>query len=443
MRDAATELLDSDLGQSVLDSFPDPALLLDLDHRIRSVNQAYRRAFASADAPIGRRCYEVLHRRGVACDPEGAECPVRECAVRERSVRCLHVHQGPAQEEYQRVSVHPIRRKDGEMVGFLHTFRALTAASAVPHPHRLVGRSRVFRTLLDELRRAAESDVPVLLIGESGSGRRLAGSTIHCLGERRRGELVSVDAAALTLPVEGAPTPSPTLATSVWKERVGAARGGSLLVHEIDELPRLLQAELLALEERESRGEVVRAAAGSRGSVRLIGTTSRSLEALARSGRLLPALQARLALLPIRVPPLRERMDDLPLLVDSLLERLSEGRSTDLDPEARNLLSGYRFPGNVGELQGLLERASLLAEGGTIGAEHLQHAWGPGEALVDAMRPGAEILPLADVERRYLEWAVSTFPGNNSELARRLGVGERTLYRKLQELRGRSSGADF
>jgi DNA-binding NtrC family response regulator len=159
---------------------------------------------------------------------------------------------------------------------------------------------------------------------------------------------------------------------------------------------------------------------------------------LLRSGALLGELHERLSVAPIRVPALRDRMEDLPLLVDSLLERIAGAPGTEVAPEARDLLAAGRYPGNVAELLHRLERAFLLAEGGPLRAEHLSGGRWPLASMPEGPRAEAEILALAEVERRYLEWALAAFSGSRGELAAKLGVAERTLFRKLRRLKSRA-----
>jgi len=436
MQRLATELLDSDLIRSVLDGFSDPAFLLDRDHRIRQVNAAWLRRFSGGPAVVGRHCHEVLHREPVACDAAGHDCPLVDCAARERSVHCLHVHAGPEHPEHHHVSVHPVRVHGGDLVGFLQTFHLLRASSAVPHPRRLVGRSPAFLALLDALRRAAGHELPVLLVGEPGTGKRLAAETLRELGERRRGPLVRLDATGLAEPAGAARPSSPPSTLAAWSDHLAAARGGTLVVHEIGDLPRPLQADLSERLGRFEHREPSRDT--DPGDFRMVATTSGEATALVRSGALLGELHQRLALATIRVPALRERMEDLPLLVDSLLERIADGAPIEIAPEARELLAGFRYPGNVAELLRLLERAVLIADGTTLSPEHLRDARTPCASLPEVPRPCDAILPLAEVERRYLLWALEAFHGSRGELAGRLGVAERTLFRKLRELKSRA-----
>ncbi len=158
-------------------------------------------------------------------------------------------------------------------------------------------------------------------------------------------------------------------------------------------------------------------------------------------------LYFRINTFPITVPPLRERTGDLPLLVDSLLKRVARNRSLSLSPAAMRVLLAHRFPGNVRELRNVLERASLMCDGELIGVEHLPaeltaptHAeppaldTGPGPQPTSARAEEEGALDLGEVQRQALLRAVRSHRGSRRELARRLGISERTLYRRLREI---------
>ena len=136
------------------------------------------------------------------------------------------------------------------------------------------------------------------------------------------------------------------------------------------------------------------------------------------------------------LPALRERIEDLPLLIESLLQRVASGRRLRLSEAALAVLSRYDFPGNIRELRNILERAALLCDGRTILPEHLPDECRRSQGSVQAAAGmPSEILPLDDMGRRYLLWALARFHGDKRSLSERLGISERTLYRKLQGAR--------
>jgi DNA-binding NtrC family response regulator len=153
-----------------------------------------------------------------------------------------------------------------------------------------------------------------------------------------------------------------------------------------------------------------------------------------RGGAFRRDLYHRIAAFPIRLPPLRERREDLPLLVETIARRFGCDSLSRFHPDALAALAAYSFPGNVRELQNVLQRACLLAGPGTVLVEHL-----PDEVVASAAsgiaqsRPG-EIVTLEEAEKRYLRWALATFHGDRRALAERLGLTERTLYRKISDI---------
>jgi DNA-binding NtrC family response regulator len=206
-----------------------------------------------------------------------------------------------------------------------------------------------------------------------------------------------------------------------------------LFLDEVGDIPLALQVKLLRLIETRT----FRRVGGTeprRSDFLLICATHRDLGHMAAEGAFRRDLYHRISAFPIPLPALRERREDLPLLVESIAGRLERGAAARFHADTLAALDSYAFPGNVRELQNVVERALLLAQDGVVLPEHL-----PDEVLLEARagpaqsRP-AEIVSLAEAERRYLRWALATFAGDRRELARRLGLSERTFYRKLRGL---------
>ena len=445
----AMDLPEIDLGRdalrAVLDCLPDPALLMTPDHHIVSVNRAFARAFGNGGGAVGRRCHEVLHHRQRPCDLAGEECPVADTATTGQPAHSLHVHHGSDGEEHHHVRVLPIGPPDRPPEGYLEVIQRCEGASVSPRTDRLVGRSPSFNRMLGLLYRVAATRLPVLICGEPGTEKERVARVLHDLGERRDGPFVAVHCAGLDEarlerelfgPGNGAPSEwsgrSGSDGTAAAVAAVDTARGGTLFLDEIGDLPRMAQVRLLRLLRL---SEDARDRAGRSAPFQLTCSSHQDLGRRVQDGSFRADLYHRIGAFPVRVPPLRERREDLPLLIDSLLGPVCAPRSVTLHPDTLAVLEAYPFPGNVHELRHLLERACLLADGDTILPRHLPdecrlHAPHPA-----ALAPSAEIVPLAEMETRYLSWAAATFQGDNASLARRLGVAERTLYRKLRQLR--------
>jgi DNA-binding NtrC family response regulator len=215
---------------------------------------------------------------------------------------------------------------------------------------------------------------------------------------------------------------------------VEVARGGTLFLDEIGDVPLTLQVKLLRLLETGTYRRVGGIDA-QKAEFRLVCATHRDLRQMVDNGEFRQDLYFRINTFPIEMPPLRKRLDDLQLLVDNLLCRFAPGRDMQLSREAMSCLRSYTFPGNIRELRNLIERALLLADGNLILPEHLPpecQASVNGQTVPTPFPEGLVSLELA--EARYLRCAATRFQGEKKKLADRLGVSERTLYRKLSEL---------
>ncbi|MFW2390366.1 MAG: sigma-54 interaction domain-containing protein, partial [Polyangiales bacterium] len=282
----------------------------------------------------------------------------------------------------------------------------------------------------------AFDDATVLLVGDSGTGKEVAARAIHERSARAEGPFVAVNCAALSdtlLESElfGHEKGAFTGAHARRRGRLELAEGGTFFLDEIAELRPELQAKLLrALEERTF--ERLGGTRTLRADTRWVAATNRDLAAMIEAGTFREDLYHRLAVFPIRLPPLRERRQDIRPLAEELLEKIGEdlGRpGLALSDEIAAELEAAAWPGNVRQLRNVLERAAILADGSRIGTEHL---W------LDAMTPGTapsasgEPETLEDIERRAVEKALDAVQGNRKQAAARLGIGERTLYDKLK-----------
>jgi transcriptional regulator with PAS, ATPase and Fis domain len=425
----------------VLDVIGAPAVAITPDYRILAANHAYRETYGDGRALHHRRCHEVSHRFAVPCDRAGESCPLAECLTSGRKQRVLHLHHTPRGEEHVDVETHPVRNEDGEISYVVEIMRTTPTASSRACAHRMVGRSRPFNRMLELVNRVAPSETAVLLLGDSGTGKELVARAIHDNSPRSQQPFVVVECSGLTESLfeselfgheRGA-------FTGAHARKIGlveAASGGTLFLDEVGDVPLSLQVKLLRLLETGTYRRVG-STEPQHADFRLITATHRDLEAMVASGEFRRDLYYRISAFPVPLPALRERIDDLPLLIDSLLSRLSPQRPFHLSPETLDCLRRYAFPGNVRELRNLLERATLLADDEIILPEHLPDAVcrtqprpEPGSIVAD----GA-ILPLEEVERRYLAQVASRFPADRERLAEKLGISKRTLFRKLQRLR--------
>jgi two-component system response regulator HydG len=313
---------------------------------------------------------------------------------------------------------------------------------AVDHEQRfgdLLGTSSAMRKVYDLIDRIAETDAAVLITGESGTGKELVARAIHGRSRRAPGPFVALNCSAM---------PETLLETELFGHVKGAftdarqsraglflqAQSGTLFLDEVGELPLLLQPKLLrALQERRVRpvGSDTEVAYDAR----LVAATNRDLELAVEEHRFREDLFYRINVLHVHLPPLRERGSDILLLAQHFVARCAEALGkpvTGLTPEAAERLMVYGWPGNVRELSNCVERAVALTRFDRIVIDDLPEkvrAYRPSRVLLGGEDP-AEVLPIEEVERRYILWAVETI-GNRTLAAQRLGLDRKTLYRKL------------
>ena len=359
---------------SVLDCLPYPAIFIGKDLAIKAANQRFRTVFAGDREVRGLRCHEVSHGSSRPCDLAGEECPLLRSGRTGRPRHALHVHQTPRGLEHVAITVRPVRDAGGNAVSFVETLRPSTIASAEPCGDRLVGRSPAFVRMLDRIERFARSDTSVMLTGEPGSGRESVARAIHRLSCRRRRPFVPIDCSGARHSGFDADLfgclGDDDSGTGSRPGLVDAAPAGTIYLNEIGEIPPTVQTRLLrALDTRSVRrvGEW----RARETDFRLLCSTSADPQRLVDEGRLMPELMQRAGTVSIPVPSLRERPGDLELLIESELQRLAGCCGCRLGDGTLAALRGYDFPGNLRELDSVLQHACVLAVDGIILPEHL------------------------------------------------------------------------
>jgi two-component system NtrC family response regulator len=317
--------------------------------------------------------------------------------------------------------------------------RELRAALAERHRvEGIIGESGPMQEVLSVVRRVASSDATVLIRGESGTGKELIAKALHYASPRAAGALVKVNCAALAeslLEAElfGHEKGAFTGAVTARKGRFELADGGTLFLDEIGDLPPHLQVKLLrVLQEREF--ERVGSSRPIKVDVRLLAATHRDLEALVREGRFRDDLYYRINVVTIQLPPLRERREDLPLLIDHFLRAFADKNGKHirgLTREAREALLRYDYPGNVRELENLIERAVVLTRDDVVGLADLPLTLDP-QAAEPETGPGLAAA-VEGLERRMIREALAKADGIQTRAAELLGIGERVLRYKLKK----------
>lgn len=425
---------------SYLDTLPEPRIVLDRDYTILGANRAYLDHYHVGDAPVaGRRCHEVSHRFSRPCDEEGESCPLKTSLKSGQPQRVLHIHHTPRGDEHVDVELTPIHNEAGEIEYFVEMIHTVRTASATAEG-KLVGRSPAFKHMLHQVTRAAPSQADVLLLGESGTGKELVAHAVHHASRRNEGPFIAVDCSSLPenlfeSELFGYEKGAFSGASQRKQGLVEAANGGTLFLDEVGDIPLGMQVKLLRLLETGTYRRVG-GIEPLRADFRLVAATHRDLKQMVADGTFRRDLYYRISTFPILLPPLRERIEDLPLLIETLLKRVSQNRKLTIHPAALLCLSGYDFPGNIRELRNLLERASLLVDSEILLPIHFPD---PCEEKGTAARSGkrlGKIMTLEEMERDYLGWQLRHSGLGRRELAERLGISERTLFRKLGKVSG-------
>lgn len=442
-------ILHSDFFHIILDSIADGVFTTDTDRRITSFNRAAERitGFSSAEA-IGRPCYEVF--QASIC---GSSCAL-EAALRtgnETIDRPLKIINKDGKTIPISISASVLSDKRGKLIGGVETFRDLQAIEELRKEIQqrytfedIVSKNRDVQKIFGILPDVAESDCTVLIEGPSGSGKELFARAIHNLSARRDHPYVVVNCGALPdslLESElfGYEKGAFTDARSDKQGRFALAEGGTIMLDEIGDISPLFQTKLLrVLQEREY--EPLGSTRTLKANVRILAATNQDLSEQVQAGRFRQDLFYRLNVVRLSLPPLASRREDVPLLVDHFISAFNLKRNKQIggvSDDVIDFLMGYSFPGNVRELENIVEHAFVLCHGNVIETKHL-----PQElvASVDRLkpRPAETDSPLAAAEKNAIEDALRRHSGIRAAAARDLGISTVTLWRKRKRLGIRS-----
>jgi two-component system response regulator HydG len=303
----------------------------------------------------------------------------------------------------------------------------------------IIGNCEAMRSVIDLCKQIAETDVAVLITGENGTGKELIARAIHENSLRRKRPLVPLNCAALSPQLVeselfGHEKGAFTGANFQKKGRFEFAHNGTLFLDEVGDIPLETQVKLLRVLED---GEVVRVGSNKpiRVNVRLISATNREIDDLIRQGKFREDLYYRLKVVTVRLPPLRERRQDIPLLVDHYMRefsRIYRKPIEGIEREALSVLSSYAWPGNVREVKHCIENMVVVSRTSVLKIENL-----PESIYRSERKPATDMqslvgMSLREVEKVLIRNTLEQVEGNRQEAAKILGIGERTLYRKLK-----------
>jgi PAS domain S-box-containing protein len=427
----------------ILDSINEGVFTVDRDWRITSFNRAAENITGiRREQAMGQRCSEVF--RANICEES---CALKKTLSTGKPVvdATVFVIDASGNRIPIKISAAVLHDRDGKVIGGVETFQDLRQIEELRKKLQdkhtfadIVGRSPAITRLFDLLPQIAESDSTVLIQGASGTGKELFARALHQLSPRRRKRFVAVSCGAL---------PDTLLESELFGYRRGAftdakrdkpgrfalAEGGTLFLDEIGDISPAMQVRLLrVLQERvyEPLGSVK----PEKTSVRVVAATHRDLEALVREGAFRRDLFYRIHVIHIDIPPLTQRREDIPLLTDHFIGTLNrmQGRHVPgISPEAASLLMDHDYPGNVRELQNILEHAFVLCHDGVIQPHHLP-PYLRSKALGEHAAAGGR-MNLKSVEKVLIQEALARHEGNRARAAEELGIDPSTLYRKIRQ----------
>jgi DNA-binding NtrC family response regulator len=427
---------------NVLDSYSEPAVLLDEEYNVVATNQHYDHRFKQRSSKGLRKCYEISHGYKQPCDMEGESCPLRAAADSGSTSSVLHIHNTAQGKEHMRIETTPVTDEQ-ERCYFIEVMKPVSEVSAEPIANKMIGRSPAFNALVDRIQRVGKTETNVLLTGPSGSGKELAALALHDVSQRTRKPFVTVECSGLAdslfeSEMFGHVKGAFTGAISNRKGLVESARGGTLFLDEVGDIPMHQQVKLLRLIETRTFRPVGDSQAYE-ADFRLICATHKNLPAMVEANEFREDLYYRISTFPIRLPSLAARKADLPLLVQSILLRIDSHTPFNLDSEAMSLLAEQPFKGNIRELKNILERATVLSDKPDITVDIMQQALDLStfpEVAENTVARGLlglaqAKLSLEALEQAYIKQLLAHY-SDKSEVANIAGCSLRTLYRKLK-----------
>lgn len=427
----------------ILDSINEGVFTVSLDLKISSFNRAAERITRVSRAEaVGQACCDVFHAN--ICEQD---CMLRRTFETGKPIvnATAHIIDRGGRRVPIRISTAILKNARGEVIGGVETFQDLSQVEQLQKQllsrytfEDIVGRSPAMMGLFEVLPQVAESRSTVLIEGPSGTGKELFARAIHNLSPRRRKRFVPVNCAAL---------PDTLLESELFGHKAGAftdakrdkpgrfvlAAGGTIFLDEIGDISPALQVRLLrVLQDRAV--EPLGAVEPKPVDVRVVAATNKNLDQLVRAGKFRDDLYYRIRVVHLSLPMLRQRREDIPLLVDHIVAKFNRLQGRDvagLSVEAMARLMEHDFPGNVRELENIIEQAFVMCRSGIIELHHLPpELRTPTPSAAEGFSP----MSLKRMETLLITEVLQRFHGDRRQAARELGIDPSTLYRKIKAL---------
>jgi transcriptional regulator with PAS, ATPase and Fis domain len=436
--------------QSVIDAHDNAFVVIDENYTIVAANKAYSEAYAiDPEQIVGRKCHQVSHHSDLPCHLNGEDCPHKQVFETGQPHQVLHIHYDlDKQEEHVRIKGSPIRGADGQLYLGESVFPIAKAHELGCDEQRMLGSSPAFMACVEEITNSAKSEAPILLNGESGVGKEMAAEFAHKQSSRCGKEFISIDCTAISESMYeselfGHETGAFNGCIGRRHGLIETADGGTLFLNEVGEIPLSIQSRLLRVLES---GKFRRLGGHEdlTADIRVICATHNNLRKMVEENTFRKDLYYRIAGISITIPPLRERRADIPALVETLLKRLRTRNNIQckITQNSLEILNNYDYPGNIRELQNILQKAAALSTNGIITPDLLQldeFADIYQNPLADRRinyRNGDDSYgkrSMSELESEHIRSLLTQFKGHRSKVADVLKISERTLYRKLKQ----------
>lgn len=432
---------------NVFETMRDGLMIVDKEGKILFFNRAaeeitgYRK-----DEVVGKECTVLDSDTCVMLSPDGKK---KDCGIFKmgalQNKKC-RIRSSDGRAVYLLKNVTVLNDEHGEMIGAVESMTDITSLymkelelEELKQELRqeywfmgLLGKSAPMQRLFEQIRNAAISEAPVLICGESGTGKNLVSQAIHALSRRKEGPFVAMNCGSLNdylLESElfGHRKGSFTGAVSDRIGRFEAAHNGSIFLDEIGDMPKIMQVKLLRVIEE----KLVERVGDHRPipvNIRLISATNRDLNSLVTSDLFREDLLYRINSISITVPPLRDRAEDIPVITFHYLKKIARINNKDIkriSPEALEAIESYRWPGNVRQLINALEHSAITCKGDTVEVTDL-----PDYVFSETRADDNDQV----VSRQKLQSALAQYKGNRTLTAKHLGISRVTLWKKLKEL---------
>jgi len=426
----------------ILDSISEGVFTVDLDWRVTSFNRAAEKITGISQAEaIGKYCREVL--RADACET-GCTLAATMQSGKPIMNKAVHIIDSEGKKRAIAISTALLKDKMGKVIGGVETFRDTSLIEELRKEiegryrcEDIISQSHKMQNLFAILPNIAESNTTVLIEGESGTGKELFARAIHNLSFRRDKPFVAVNCGAL---------PDTLLESELFGYRAGAftdakkdkpgrfalAQGGTIFLDEIGDISASVQVKLLRVLQDKTY-EPVGGISPVKADVRIITATNKKLDQLVEEGKYRDDLYYRINVMKVELPPLNDRKEDIPLLVDHFISRFNRLHNKNIccvTNEVTEALLSYEYPGNIRELENIIEHCFVLCEGEIIEAKHLPSRIRP--SFRAELEEDNEPATIRQMEMILIKQALKRNKGNRTAAAKQLGIDKSTLFRKMK-----------